>query len=356
MTAANDLDLLNRLLVARTTMQVEAIISSLPVQSLDKYQWDYRDKRIGTWLAGHLQWVPVGRDRGNGGRIKLAGEPTNPIAERLVNGMEAIVELARLEELQKDPDAKAPASPRDAALRYFGLPRLDSLDRLDHAERSSAQERVVEIRKRLFVRLDHDNSTKQFAVTVRDRGMGQVPSLMHETLLSLGQTDKAEKPYLIGVFGQGGSSAYSASEYSVILTRRAAAIRQPGEDAGVGWTIVRQVVPANRRDPYYAYLAEGPEGEVPRIDAIVADAAGFDQGSHFAHVKYDFGGSAAAISHLLYQALNHVLFNPILPYDLFALKDKPEQMLGTAYRLARQVKGADPRVALNKSFRTQPVV
>lgn len=356
MSASHDLELLKRLLAARTTAQVDAIIGSLPVQPIEGYQWDYRGKRNGAWKAGHLHWVPVGRERGNGGRVKLAGEPTNPIAERIVNGMEAIIELARLEELQKTPGAQPPESPRVAASRYFGLPRLDSLDRLDATARKSAQERIVELRKRLSVRLDHDNSTRQFAVSVRDRGMGQVPSRMHETLLSLGETDKADKPYLIGVFGQGGSSAFAASEYSVILTRRAATVRNSGEDAGIGWTIVRQVMPPNRRDPYYAYLAAGEEGEVPRIEAVVADNGGFDQGSHFAHLKYDFGGSAAAVSHLLYQALNHVLFNPILPYDLFALKDKPEQMLGTAYRLARQVKGSDPRASLNKSFKSQAVV
>jgi len=44
-------------------------------------------RRAGSWQPGSLHWVrPVGRDRGNGGRIKLAGEPMNPLAERLVNG------------------------------------------------------------------------------------------------------------------------------------------------------------------------------------------------------------------------------------------------------------------------------
>ena len=44
---------------------------------------------------------------------------------------------------------------------------------------------------------------------------------MHRTLLSLGSSDKGDKPYLIGVFGQGGSSTYAASKYSWVLSRRA---------------------------------------------------------------------------------------------------------------------------------------
>jgi hypothetical protein len=66
---------------------------------------------------------------------------------------------------------------------------------------------------------------REFAVTIRDHGMGQAPANIHRTLLSLGRTDKADKPYLIGVFGQGGSSAFSIAKYSIVISRRAADIR-----------------------------------------------------------------------------------------------------------------------------------
>jgi hypothetical protein len=185
--------------------------------------------------------------------------------------------------------------------------------------------------------------------------MGQVPARMHETLLSLGQSDKADKPYLIGVFGQGGSSAFSVSEYSIIASRRAPVILKPGEGDGIGWSIVRAIQPKGRRDHYYAYLAASEDGAVPSMNAAVADNAGFAQGSHFCHIKYDFGGSESAVTRLLYQALNHVLFDPILPYELYAMKDRPEPMLGTAQRLARQVRLLGRQAALDKSFAAQPV-
>ena len=84
--------------------------------------------------------MPVGLDRGNGGRIKLAGEPMNPLAERLVNGMESLIELARLKELMTNPTAVMPTSPRDAVLRYFGFPRLDFIERLEDDERKATRE------------------------------------------------------------------------------------------------------------------------------------------------------------------------------------------------------------------------
>ena len=218
MTASTSTDLLGRLLSARSTAQVEAILAMLPIISPDGYQWVSADDRSSSWQDGKLHWVPVGLDRGNGGRIKLAGEPMNPLAERTVNGMESLIELARLRELRKNPVAVMPATPRDAVLRYFGFPKIDSIERLDDEERNAMRAKVDEVRKNLSITLDHDKKSKQFSVTIRDHGMGQVPQMMHKTLLSLGRSDKADKPYLIGVFGQGGSSAFSVSEYSIVVT------------------------------------------------------------------------------------------------------------------------------------------
>jgi hypothetical protein len=349
-------DLFTRLLAARTTAQVESLMAALPIVSPDQYQWVSADERSGSWQPGKLHWVPVGRDRGNGGRIKLAGEPMNPLAERLVNGMESLIELARLRELLKNSTAPMPASPRDAVLRYFGFPKLDSIERLDDDERKEKRELVDKARKNLSITLDFEKKSRQFAVTIRDHGIGQTPANVHKTLLSLGRTDKADKPYLIGVFGQGGSSAFSIAKYSIVVSRRAADIRKQGESGGAGWTIVRELQPKGRRDPYFAYLAATEDGGVPFVDAAHAEKADFVQGAHFCHIAYDFGSSDSAIARSMYQALNHVLFNPVLPYELFALKDTPEPMLGTAQRLARRVRLLGRTVALDKSFAAQPVI
>jgi hypothetical protein len=355
MSALMQSDLLGRLLNARATAKVEAIMASLPIVSIEKYQWLSAEERSSAWQPGKLHWIPVGMDRGNGGRIKLAGEPMNPLAERLVNGMESLIELARLREVRKNSAAVMPASPRDAVLRYFGFPKLDSIERLDEVERKEKRALVDKVRKNLSITLDHEKKSKEFAVTIRDHGMGQVPAMVHRTLLSLGRTDKADKPYLIGVFGQGGSSAFSISKYSIVVTRRATDIRKSGEDAGAGWSIVCEIHPKGRRDPYYAYLAATEDGAVPWIDAAEADKVGFANGAHFCHIGYDFGASDSAIARSMYQSLNHVLFNPVMPYELFALKYTPEPMLGTAQRLARRVRMYERGDALDKSFAAQRV-
>ena len=100
----------------------------MPVVHETDYVWVDTEPSKG-WQFGKLHWIPVGRDRGNAGRIQLAGDPYNPSAERLINGMEALIELMRRMELLGDPAAPTPQSPREAIERYFGLPRLDMIPR-----------------------------------------------------------------------------------------------------------------------------------------------------------------------------------------------------------------------------------
>jgi len=345
--------LLSLLLEAKTTSDLGEIIKSLPIVDESGYTWSALDPSTG-WQPGRLHWVPVGRDRGNAGRIQLAGEPYNPHAERLINGMEALIELARRLELLKDPQATMPESPRDAVERYFGLPRLDSIPRIsDKAKRRALETQLREMRKKLTLRVEFSKKQNEFIVEIRDHGIGQPADRIHETLLSLGQTDKADKPYLIGVFGQGGSSAYAASDYSIVLSRRAPECLDGKADA-VGWTVVKKVIPKGRRDPYYAYLATLPDGRVP---SIVAPPSQFPHGTLFKHLAYDFGRQGSAVARTLYYALNHVLFNPVLPYDLYAMKADPDAMNGTAHRLARQARRLElDRVKhLYKPFQSQPV-
>jgi hypothetical protein len=351
----NSPDLLSSLLSAKTTSAIDKLLETLPIVDSTSYLWTDTTPSTG-WQPGKLHWIPVGRDRGNAGRIQLAGDPYNPCAERLINGMEAVIELARRRELLQDASAPAPRTPREGIERYFNLPRLDLIPRIkDKEQRQMLDARLREMRRHLVLRLEFDKKSKEFSVEIRDRGIGQAPERVHDTLLSLGRTDKADKPYLIGVFGQGGSSTYAASQYSIVVSRRTAPFLDESPD-GIGWTIAKKIVPIGRRDPYYAYLASLPDGRVPSVDIDQADGT-FEPGTMFRHVGYDFGRQGSAVARTLFYALNHVLFNPVLPYELYALKDKPDPMHGTAHRLARQTAKLenDGKRVLDKPFQPQAV-
>lgn len=339
---------------ATTSLDIEALLAQLPIAPEDEYIYDEEKPDLG-WQRGKFHWIPVGRERGNAGRINIANQPVNPIAERAINGMEAIIEMARQRELLADASALEPPSPREAVERYFNLPPLDQLPKLGNSEVSKGvRTQARELAKQLRVRLIFDKMAREFTVAIEDDGIGQAPAAIHRTLLSLGCTTKADKWYLIGVFGQGGSSAYAVSKYSWVISRRVADLLN-GEADGVGWTVIKHVFPKGRRDVYYAYLAAGPDGRVPFASASDADAANIRHGTRFVHIGYDFGRGGSAITRQLYTALNHVLYNPVLPLELY-VGPTTAVVYGNGYRLSSLGhSGATTAPVLDKEFPPQPV-
>jgi hypothetical protein len=325
--------LLSDTLGAITQVAVEQLIYPLPVVPEGKYRFKEKDPAAG-WQPGKLHWVPVGRLLGNQANIKHAGGPENPIGERAVNAFEALIELERQKELLLDPDAPAPASPREAVRRYFDLPPLDELP--DYADLIRGEKRELYVRKlaeRVTITLKQQARGKDYTIVVEDDGIGQRADKVHETILSLGASDKPDKKYLIGMFGQGGSSALHASVYSWFLTRRAPELHDH-RGGGVGWTVARQFMPPDKRGfVYWAYLAAHPDGRVPSLPESAADAIGFARGTKIGHVGYKFATSNQA--YRLFNSLNHLLFNPVLPYYLVTKRDgKGDRMMGNGYRLS----------------------
>ena len=345
---------LNTAVKAATSADVEALLARLPIVSEHDYAARESDPERG-WKPDHFHWIPVGGERGNAGRIKQANYPVNPIAERTINGMEALIELERQRELLADPQSTDPTSPRDAVGRYFGLPPLDELPKLgESAATKTTRAQARELARRLRVRLVYSKASREFTVAIEDEGIGQSPALIHQTLLSLGSTTKADKWYLIGVFGQGGSSAYAVSKYSWVMSRRAPDLLS-GDTDGVGWTVVKHVFPRGRRDDYFAYLASSSDGRVPWLSAAAADEAKIGHGTRFTHIGYNFGSGGSAITRQLYQSLNHVLFNPVLPFELY-VGTTAAQVYGNGYRLSSLgASKATTAAALDKVFPPQPV-
>jgi hypothetical protein len=261
--------------------------------------------------------------------------------------MEALIELNRQLELRQGP-AERPDNPRDAVKRYFDLPPLEHIPKWKQPIRSyKPREYARKLATALRIRLLREGRPAEYTIAIEDDGIGQAAEMMHKTLLSLGTSDKVDKPYLIGVFGQGGSSAYAASSFSWILTRRHPQLLDGAAD-DVGWTIVKHMFTKGRRDTYFAYLAAHPDGRVPTLPSSAASLIGLKHGTKFTHVNYDFGKTEPA--RRLYPALNHLLFNPVLPYELYTGPQRPpDPMYGNGYRLSLKAE-KDKEHIRDKSF------
>ena len=87
-------------------------------------------------------------------------------------------------------------------------------------------------------------------------------------------------------------------------------------------------------------------------DPVDGGGGGGDAGSGRAGSGFGRGGSA--ITRQLYASLNHVLYNPILPFDLFVGSTKAT-VYGNCYRLSSLGQRSTAPAVLDKVFPAQTV-
>lgn len=302
----------------------ETVGELLKIDSSDRLEV-WLKRVIGTNILDDGQyWRNVGDQRSNAGPIEASADEINPLVERIVNGMEAVIEL-RVSE-----SGEQPPNPRAAIESLFDIPRGESRLLDEHAARELAQHLVVSLRGQ--------SRRTEPTVEVRDYGLGVHPDDFSDTILALGQSSKGEKPYLIGMYGQGGSSTFDKCEYTIIVSRRHPNHLADSQSDRVGWTIVRRRL--NVRAPVYSYLIDPGTGSVPSFSGRIGDQTGLNHGTLVAHVGYrGLGGFASQrITNNAYYTLNYRLFDPLLPWTLIDLRRGDREartMRGIPYRVRR---------------------
>jgi hypothetical protein len=246
-----------------------------------------------------MKWRPVGDRPNNIGTIRIASDPALSMVERVTNAIDAMLELGRAANVGPDP-----SNPRDAAHRWFGIPKA-GLAEVTEAERRALGTNIA-------ITLADSGEAKRPTVVVDDRGIGQHPRRFPRTLLSLNEDNKVGKPWTMGTYGQGGSTTFGFSRASVIVSRRHPAHSEGGEDR-IGWTVVieDETDPASYVLPSYKYLV-GADNEVLSADpAALPDLA---NGTRCIHVGYDAPSWATTFTTDLWQFLHASMFDPVLPF------------------------------------------
>ncbi len=272
-------------------------------------------------------WRPISDQLSNAGAIEASPDEINPLIERIVNGIEAVIELAVEKRRRQKPDWQIPKSPYKAIESLFGI--TDGMaEKLDH---DTARTKFGD-----YVQLTLRGKKQTPTIVFQDKGIGIHPSEFPKTIVSLGQSRKGQKEYLIGMYGQGGSSAFEKSEYTVILSRKHPSLLRDDEQDIAGWTIVRKRLSV--RTHLYEYLVNPQTRQVFTIPGSVCDKVGFTNGTYICHVCYRNLGSFATqkMTNHAWYTLNFRLFNPLIPWTLVdARGDSTElrTMRGVPYRV-----------------------
>jgi hypothetical protein len=244
--------------------------------------------------AESVSWLPVGGRENNRGQIEVASDAARSAIERVTNALDAVLEL----EHQKHNGLPVCRSPREAAESWLGVPGRDGLAGLTQKQRQNLA-RLVRLQLR-----EGDGTNESRYVRVTDQGIGISPPDIPQTILSLGGSNKIQKHYLAGTYGQGGLSTFNFSKCSLIVTRRF-------RENALGFTVVKylDLDPNLFKTGHYVYLAVNDA--VPTIKPLMAD---IDHGTIVIHFGYDVTKYSAALGpRSLYGALNRVLFDPVAP-------------------------------------------
>lgn len=327
--------LFERILSARKKAEIDIILKEL-------------GDRKGIGLQTHFgslkcKWVPYGGRDSNESTIGLASKAGRSLTERITNGEDAMLELAK-----QAANGEVPKSPRSAAAEWYGRAETGPTSGL-----YSSEDEEGDLSRSLCVVLVDSGISGAPTVDVLDAGIGLTPEEMPDTILSLQRGNKAKRKYLIGAFGQGGASTLGFSKYAIIVSRAA---MSPDR---VGFTIVRLVDPGMDYDlDVYAYLTI--EGSIPRVErrenealALYGDSKlkrppSLDHGTLVRHIGFELSGLDKGLSPApgnLYHYLHLCMFDPLIPFrvmDIRGTAAKDERVGGSRNRLMKLVeKGAE---------------
>ena len=242
--------------------------------------------------SGEERWVPVGARDNNRGAIEASADPGRSLVERLTNGIDAVLEA----EHNSHDGLPLCRSPKEAAAAWLNVAEGGL------SEMTAAQRRSLALRAAVILR-DGDGKDGRL-VEVRDNGIGLTPDQMPTTILSLNESNKMQKHYLAGTYGQGGSSTYAVSKYTLIASRC-------NGYPTVGFTLVcfLDLPPEQFKTGHYVYLTLN--GSVLQMELPLEE---FATGTVVKHFGYDLSNYASPIGpNSVYGLLNQILFDPVMP-------------------------------------------
>lgn len=226
-------------------------------------------------------WLPYGGRSQNAGDIEgQMLEADNALMEKITNSIDAIL-MRRCYEEGIDPrDRKtAPKSMAEAVDKFFG-------------GRESLREKRSEFAKE-WLRVTAEGKKDRPTITIIDKGEGQQPNNIKETILSLGKDIKEKIPFVYGTYNKGGScplgfagnpGSYDFNYLQLVLCRRPPTIKDKEKTKNhdhFGFTVVRKRFDYASDKFTYEYLVEKDTGDIfsfPAEGPVEIDDYKFEEG------------------------------------------------------------------------------
>ncbi|MCK9588631.1 MAG: hypothetical protein M0Q93_04605 [Terrimicrobiaceae bacterium] len=233
-TDINNGDILIKLLSATSSEDVSGLIKN------DEF-----------FNSANCLWKPYGGQETNAKNVEgQMRSSSNALVEKITNSTDALLMRKCYEVEGVKPESGNPGLPKtlsEAITKYFG------------SEEEINKKRSEWAKKNLVVFAEGDK--RKPTITVIDRGEGQYPNRIQDTIVGLSESIKEKINFVFGKYHQGGSAAIrfcgsKANCYQLVLSRRAETIakKEGKEDNDWGWTLVRRNF--KNRITYYEFCTD----------------------------------------------------------------------------------------------------
>lgn len=324
-------DVFHRLLQCTTPKQLEEVLSKIG---------NHPNIGLNNLMDFGLSWQPYGGKTSNYSTIGLATKPGRSLTERITNAIDAVLESHAARTSAK------PSSPHVAANEWFGRPFSTFESGLYTWKYSNGG-----FDRKVAVVLNPSDTKEAPTIDVLDHGVGIRPEAFPSTILSLQEGNKITKKYLVGAFGQGGSSTLAFCDFALVVSCA------PDDHGTVSFTVIREInMGEDYKENCYAYLALKSEGGALTVPHFVTKGqielypkterlrmSTLNQGTLVRHFSFRLTNIYKELSPSegnLYHYLHCSMFDPIIPFQIIDRRGqipKQEVVTGSRNRLMRLV-------------------
>lgn len=210
------------------------------------------------------RWQPYGQNENN---FSIIGNQQSSadaaLVEKLVNSVDAVL---MKECLARGIDPTGSAAPRSIAnaLEEFFHIRHGQIMTMDTKTRNEMSNSII------LAATGKQRGEENIVIV--DRGEGQSPSSMPETILSISKSNKLKVPFVQGKFNMGGTGALpfcGKNHMELVISKRCPGIADGSDETADRWSVTlvrKEAAREGRKSSMYTYLTDS-EGRILSFDA-----------------------------------------------------------------------------------------
>lgn len=256
-------------------------------------------------------WTYVGNNASNFSSINMLKDSGKGLVERITNGIDAVIENEKIKNNIHNPKSLE-------EIIKISFPNYYH-NRNDIINGDSNRQNACETNNMVVVAINDSNKSNKPTIDVLDKGCGIEGNKFSDTILSIHKGNKAttDKNYLIGAFGQGGSTSLPFSYATIILSKK---------EGKYYFTIIKKCMFNDMKMPSYLYFTPGGNvnnlivDNIKHKDEYITDFLNSESGTLIrmidVDIPHEFRKNDISKPGMLGDYINTELYNVALPVKM----------------------------------------